>query len=93
MSYYPFAAERLLAGEGYICANGEPLIGPDHPHYENWAGMGSFMGVPVIANAQPRGQILVARAAHDPPFVTDDLAVASDLATHFGVRLPDLLEL
>ena len=93
MSNYPFAAERLLAGEGYICVNGDPLIGPDHPHYESWEGLGSFMGVPVIANAQPRGQILIARNVGDPPFVREDLAVASDLATQFGARLPQLLAL
>ena len=93
LSYYAYAAERLLAGEGYICLDGEPLIGTGHPHYENWEGSGSFMGVPVIANAQPRGQILIIRDLNDPPFVDEDLAVASDLATHFGARLPDLLAL
>ena len=91
MSYYPFAAERLLAGEGYINSDDHPLIGPDHPHYENWTGVGSFMGVPVIANAAPRGQILLIRDRGHPAFVAEDLEVATDLATHFGARLPELL--
>ena len=91
MSYYPFAAERLLAGEGYINSDGHPLIGPDHPHFENWTGVGSFMGVPVVANAAPRGQILLIRERDHPAFVAEDLEVATDLATHFGARLPGLL--
>jgi GAF domain-containing protein len=91
MSYYPYAAQRLLAGEGYIQPDGALLIGPDHPHFENWAAVGSFMGVPVIAGAQPRGQILIGRGRSDPPFLTEDLEVASDLSTHFGAKLPALL--
>jgi len=91
MSYYPFAAERLLAGQGYINSDGHPLIGPDHPHFENWAEVGSFMGVPVIANAAPRGQILLIRDRDHPTFVAEDLEVATGLATHFGARLPGLL--
>jgi GAF domain-containing protein len=92
MSYYPFAAERLLAGEGYIQAEGESLIGPDHPHFQDWAHLGSFMGVPVIAGAEPRGQILIARDLGHPQFLAEDLDVATDLSTHFGARLPALLD-
>jgi len=90
-SYYPFAAERLLAREGYISTDGQLYIGEDHPHFENWAGVGSFMGVPVIANAEPRGQMLIVRDRSHPAFLPEDLQVATDLATHFGARLPNLL--
>ena len=90
-SYYPFAAERLLAREGYISTDGELHIGEDHPHFANWTGFGSYMSVPVIADAQPRGQILMVRARSNPAFLPEDLQVASDLATHFGTLLPRLL--
>jgi GAF domain-containing protein len=81
----------LLAREGYISTDGTLFIGEDHPHYEHWNGVGSFMSVPVIANAEPRGQILLVRDRSNPAFVAEDLEVATDLATHFGARLPDLV--
>jgi len=90
-SYYPFAAERLLAREGYISSDGQLHIGDDHPHFESWTGVGSYMSVPVIADAQPRGQILMVRDRNHPPFLPEDLQVATDLATHFGALLPGLL--
>ncbi|MEO8329197.1 MAG: GAF domain-containing protein [Candidatus Nanopelagicales bacterium] len=89
-SLYPTATARLLAREGYISSDATMDVDAEHPHNSAWLGVGSFMGVPIVAAAEMRGEILVTRGAEAPAFLLDDLAVAEDMATQFGALLPGL---
>ncbi|HVQ87491.1 MAG TPA: GAF domain-containing protein [Actinomycetes bacterium] len=91
ISLYPAAAARLLARQGYISADGTLDLDADHPHLSAWAGVGCFMGVPIVAGAEVRGEVLMVRGKNNPVFSAEDLEVAGDLATQFGARLPELL--
>lgn len=90
---FPLSTELLLKGTGYISANARSDL------YKEYQGMwpqmpaGSFMGVPIVASGQVGGEVYLARGAKQPPFSSEDLDVARDLATPYGSALPRLLAL
>jgi GAF domain-containing protein len=50
-----------------------------------------FMGVPIVAAGEVRGEVFATRRATEPSFTSDDVSVARDLATELGTAFPDLL--
>jgi len=53
---------------------------------------GCFLGVPVVAAGEVRGELYLAREADAPVFTNEDVDAARDLATLYGAVLPTLLD-
>jgi GAF domain-containing protein len=88
---FPLATRMLLEGGGYLSASSSSALykefqamWPQHPE-------GSFLGVPIVAAAEVRGELYLARAADVPVFTDEDVDAARDLATLYGSVLPSLL--
>lgn len=88
---FPLSTSMLLSGGGYLSASTTSDIYQEFQAM--WSGMpgGSFLGVPVFAAGQLRGELYLARQAGDPVFTSEDVDAARDLATLYGAVLPDLL--
>jgi GAF domain-containing protein len=88
---FPLATKMLLDGGGYLSASTSSALYKEFQAM--WPQMpgGSFLGVPVFAAAQLRGELYLARAAGAPVFTDEDVDAARDLATLYGAVLPDLL--
>lgn len=88
---YPEATARLLAHQAYF--SGDPTHDIHHEHLQIVPAdlVSGFMGVPIVADGQVRGEVFVTRKATEPPFTPDDVEVARDLATQLGGRFPILL--
>lgn len=91
VAQFPLSTSMLRDGGGYLSATSASALyqefqamWPQHPE-------GSFLGVPVLAAGEVRGELYLARAAHLPVFTNDDVDAARDLATLYGTVLPDLL--
>jgi GAF domain-containing protein len=87
---YPQATARLLAHEAYVSDDGHqvteehaPIVPPER--------VSGFMGVPIVAAGQVRGEVFATRRASEPAFTSDDVSVARDLATELGTAFPHLL--
>ncbi len=89
---FPRATELLLEGGGYLSASNDNEI------YREFAAMwpqmpdGCFLGVPVVAAGEVRGELYLAREADAPVFTDEDVDAALDLATLYGAVLPSLLD-
>ena len=88
---FPLSTKMLTEGGGYLSASTSSALykefqsmWPQHPQ-------GSFLGVPIVAAGQLRGELYIARAAGEPVFTDEDVDAARDLATLYGAVLPDLL--
>jgi GAF domain-containing protein len=82
----------LLEGGGYLSASASSALyqefqamWPQHP-------AGSFLGVPIVAAGEVRGELYLARSADVPVFTSEDVDAARDLATIYGAVLPSLLD-
>ena len=89
---FPLATKMLLEGGGYLSATASSALyqefeamWPQHPK-------GSFLGVPVVAAGEVRGELYLARTADVPVFTIEDVEAARDLATLYGSVLPRLLD-
>jgi GAF domain-containing protein len=89
---FPLATKMLLEGGGYLSASASSALykefqamWPQHPK-------GSFLGVPIVAAGEVRGELYLARSADLPVFTSEDVDAARDLATLYGSVLPRLLE-
>ena len=89
---FPLATRMLVEGGGYLSSSASSALyqeflamWPQHPE-------GSFLGVPVMAAGEVRGELYLARAAALPAFTLEDVDAARDLATLYGSVLPTLLE-
>jgi len=89
---FPRSTQLLLEGGGYLSASNDNEI------YREFSAMwpqmpdGCFLGVPVVAAGEVRGELYLAREAEAPVFTDEDVDAARDLATLFGAVLPQLLE-
>ncbi|HEX5018891.1 MAG TPA: GAF domain-containing protein [Actinomycetes bacterium] len=88
---FPLSTRLLLDGGGYLSASRSSALYQEFQAM--WPGLldGSFLGVPVFAHGELRGELYVARAAGEPAFIDEDVDAARDLATLYGAVLPDLL--
>ena len=89
---FPLSTKMLLEGGGYLSASASSALyqefqamWPQHPE-------GSFIGVPIVAAGEVRGELYLARTADVPVFTSEDVDAARDLATLYGAVLPRLLE-
>ena len=89
---FPLSTKMLLEGGGYLSSTASSALyqeyqamWPQHPE-------GSFLGVPVVAAGQVRGELYLARTADVPVFTGEDVDAARDLATIYGAVLPQLLD-
>ena len=89
---FPETTQLLLEGGGYLSASN------DNEVYREFAAMwpqmpeGCFLGVPVVAAGEVRGELYLAREAGEPVFTDEDVDAARDLATLYGAVLPGLLD-
>ena len=91
MVKFPLSTKLLLDGGGYLSASMSSAL---YQEFQTmWPGIpaGTFLGVPVFAAGELRGELYVARAAGEPVFTTEDVDAARDLATLYAAVLPDLL--
>ena len=91
ISDYPEATKRLLAQEAYVSTEQQREFQQEHLQIVPPALVSCFMGVPIVADGAVKGELFVTRPAGKPQFTTDDIEVARDLATQFGVQLAPLL--
>jgi GAF domain-containing protein len=91
-SDYPEATARLLAHEAYVSgtSNGHEVV-REHLQIVPPIKVSGFMGVPIVAAGEVRGEVFATRKASEPSFTEDDVSVARDLATELGSAFPDLL--
>ena len=91
-SDYPEATARLLAHEAYVSggSNGAEVV-QEHLQLVPPDRVSGFMGVPIVASGEVRGEVFATRKASEPSFTTDDVSVARDLATELGSAFPGLL--
>ena len=90
-SEYPEATARLLAHEAYVSGtNGHKII-QEHQQLVPPTRVSGFMGVPIVAEGEVRGEVFATRRASEPSFTSDDVSVARDLATELGTAFPTLL--
>jgi len=89
---FPRSTQLLLEGGGYLSASNDNEI--YHEFSAMWPQMpdGCFLGVPVVAAGEVRGELYLAREAHAPVFTNEDVDAARDLATLYGAVLPNLLD-
>ncbi|HVQ89054.1 MAG TPA: GAF domain-containing protein [Actinomycetes bacterium] len=88
---FPLSTQLLMDGSGYLSTT---TTSPIYKEYQGmWPQMpaGSFLGVPIIAAGEVRGELYLARGEEAPLFMNDDLEMARDLATQYGSVLPSLL--
>jgi len=90
-STYPATTRRLLELEGYISTDSELDVVREYIEGSPFNRMGCFMGVPIVAAAEVHGEVFLWRDEGHPPFTSEDLPVAYDLATQFGGHLPALI--
>ncbi|MFL6179714.1 MAG: GAF domain-containing protein [Actinomycetes bacterium] len=91
VSEYPEATARLLAHEAYVSGSDGNEVVQEHLQIVPPDRVSGFMGVPIVAAGEVRGEVFVTRKATEPSFTTDDVSVARDLATELGSAFPDLL--
>jgi len=90
-SLYPEATARLLAQQAYVSSDQIPDIEKEHLQIVSPEVVSAFMGVPIVADGEVRGEIFATRRAGEPPFTNDDVDVARDFATQLGSQFPRLL--
>ncbi len=90
-SLYPEATARLLAQQSYVSSEQIPDIEREHLQIVSPDLVSAFMGVPIVAGGEVRGEIFATRRAGEPPFTPDDVDVARDFATQLGSQFPRLL--
>lgn len=88
---YPEATARLLAHEAYVSSDSTRDVHHEHLQIVPEERVSGFMGVPIVADGQVRGEVFATRRAGEPSFTPDDVEVARDLATQLGGRFPTLL--
>jgi len=91
MELYPEATARLLARRPYVSTERIDEIEQEHEQLVPPTLVSCFMGVPIVADGAVRGELFVTRVVGAPQFTADDVEVAGDLATQFGVQLGALL--
>jgi GAF domain-containing protein len=89
---YPAAHNRLLAGEWYVSIGSGLDLLHQYDELAPVQGIGPVLGVPIMYGGDVWGEIFMLRGTQAAQFTTEDLHVASDLATQFGMGLPQLLE-
>jgi GAF domain-containing protein len=89
---FPLSTAMLLEGGGYLSSSASSALykefqamWPQHP-------AGSFLGVPIVAAGEVRGELYLSRAKDIPVFTSEDVDAARDLATLYGSVLPGLLD-
>ncbi len=92
LSRYPLASARLLAREGYISADATLDVVKERAKPMHNATVGCFMGVPIVAVGEVRGELYLTRGIGEPVFTPEDLEINSDFATQLGTRIPALLQ-
>lgn len=90
-SLYPEATARLLARQAYVSSEQIPHIEREHLQIVSPEVVSAFMGVPIVADGEVRGEVFATRRAGEPPFSDDDVDMARDLATQLGSQFPRLL--
>ena len=90
-SDYPEATARLLAHEAYVSGSNGHEVTQEHLQIVPPDRVSGFMGVPIVAAGEVRGEVFATRRATEPSFTDDDVSVARDLATELGTSFPDLL--
>ena len=90
-SQYPKATARLLAQQAYVSSEQIPDIEQEHLQIVSPNRVSAFMGVPIVADGEVRGEIFATRRAGEPAFTKDDVDVARDFATQLGSQFPRLL--
>jgi len=91
-SGFPEATKRLLNEDGYLSLDSSDRVLVEyHTHWPGDINIGSIMGAPLVAGAEVRGEILVARDRRAPRFSRLDLDLAREMSTVLGDRLPSLL--
>ena len=88
---YPAATTRLLAGEWYVSIGSGLDLLRKYGELTPEQNIGSVLGVPVMYGGEVWGEIFMLRGTQAAEFTTEDLQVARDLATQFGMGLPQLL--
>jgi GAF domain-containing protein len=91
VSDYPEATARLLAHEAYVSGTNGHKVAEEHMPIVPPARVSGFMGVPIVAQGEVRGEVFATRRATEPSFTSDDVSVARDLATELGTSFPALL--
>ena len=89
---FPLATKLLLEGGGYLSGSQSSALYQEFEAMWPQLPAGTFLGVPVFAAGELRGELYVARAAGEPVFTTEDVEAARDLATLYGAVLPELLQ-
>jgi GAF domain-containing protein len=86
---YPEATARLMAHQAYVSDDGRgvtlehlPIVPPER--------VSGFMGIPIVAAGEVKGEVFATRRATEPSFTPDDVSVARDLATELGTAFPEL---
>lgn len=88
---YPEATARLLAHQAYVSGDEGHGVLQEHLQIVPPDRVSGFMGVPIVADGQVRGEVFATRRASEPSFTSDDVSVARDLATELGTAFPGLL--
>lgn len=89
---FPLATKMLLEGGGYLSASASSALYKEFQAMWPYHPAGSFLGVPIVAAGDVRGELYLARASDVPVFTSEDVDAARDLATLYGSALPRLLE-
>ncbi|HVQ88579.1 MAG TPA: hypothetical protein VMT88_10400 [Actinomycetes bacterium] len=92
LSSYPATTERLLSHEGYLSTSSSLEVVREYIAQSPRETVGCFMGLPIAALGEVRGELFAFRDPDVPVFLPADLDIARDLATQFGAQLPDLLQ-
>jgi GAF domain-containing protein len=87
---YPTAYELLLSQRAYVSSQ-SPQIREEHMVDDSTVSAGCFMGIPIIAGNEVRGELFATRAKLVPEFTQDDLDIVRDLLTQLGARFPRLV--
>ena len=90
-SDYPEATARLLAHEAYVSGTNGHEVTEEHIQIVPPDRVSGFMGVPIVASGEVRGEVFATRRATEPSFTDDDVSVARDLATELGISFHNLL--
>ena len=90
-SDYPEATARLMAHEAYVSGGNGQRVAEEHAEIVPATRVSGFMGVPIVAQGEVRGEVFATRKASEPSFTDDDVSVARDLATELGLSFPALL--
>ena len=92
LSTYPLASARLLARKGYISADGTLDVVRERAKPAEGSKVGCFMGVPIVALGEVRGELYLTRGKGKPVFTPEDLEITGDFATQLGTRIPAMLK-